>query len=417
MAAPAPAPVTGPIVVVGAGQAGMQLVTTLRQLKSPAPITLIGEEPFPPYERPPLSKAFLAGELEEARLFFKKPEAYAEQGIDLRRGTRVTALDRAAGTVTTDAGEVLAYEACVLATGSRARMLRVPGAELDGVTTLRGIADAKALRQRVRPGLQAVVIGGGYIGMEIAASLTKLGAAVTVVEALPRILSRGVAPVVAAHVAGRHAAKGVRLEVGTGVSGFVGEGRVRGVVLADGRTLDAELVVVGIGAAINDELAAASGLATDGGVVTDALGRTADPKVFAIGDVAVQDHAFLGRRVRLESVQNAVDQAKAVARTLTGTPTAMVEVPWFWTQQFDMMIQMVGVADEGLEWVVRGDPAANVFAAYGLEGGVVQAVQAVNSGADYALGRRLVRERVRAEPAFLADPASDLRTLAPARRA
>ncbi|MFW5835309.1 MAG: NAD(P)/FAD-dependent oxidoreductase [Pseudomonadota bacterium] len=404
-------PVTGPIVIVGAGQAGMQLATSLRQLKSTAPIVLFGEEPFPPYERPPLSKAFLAGELDEARLFFRSEGAYADLGIDLRLGTRVAELDRAGRAVVTEDGERLPYEACVLATGSRARRLRIPGAELDGVLTLRGIEDARQLRARVRPGLRTVVVGAGYIGMEIAASLTKLGATVTVVEALPRVLSRGVAPELAAFVAERHQQEGVVLETGIGVAAFTGDERVEGVRLADGRVLPADLVVVGIGAAINDELAAASGLATDGGVVTDAMARTDDPAVFAIGDVSVQDHGFLGRRIRLESVQNAVDQAKAVARTLTGTPTAMTEVPWFWTHQFDLMIQMVGVADDGLDWVLRGDPASGGFALYGLADGVITAVQAVNSGADYALGRRLVRERVRAAPTLLADPASDLKAL------
>ncbi|TVQ38063.1 MAG: hypothetical protein EA356_03345 [Geminicoccaceae bacterium] len=404
-------PVTGPIVIVGAGQAGMQLATTLRQLKCTAPITLIGDEPFPPYERPPLSKAYLAGELAEERLFFRKAQAYADQGIDLRLATRVSVLDRATRTVTTDRGETLAYAACVLATGSRARHLRIEGADLDGVLTLRGIADAKTLRNRVRPGLRAVVIGGGYIGMEIAASLTKLGARVTVVEALPRVLSRGVAPAIATYVAQRHQDEGVVLQTGVGVAAFEGGAAVEGVRLADGRTLPADLVVVGVGAVMNDELAAAAGLATDGGVVTDAMARTADAAVFAIGDVSVQDHGFLGRRVRLESVQNAVDQAKAVARTLMGQPTAMVEVPWFWTQQFDMMIQMVGVAEEGLEWVSRGDPTTGSFALYGLTDGVISAVQAVNSGSDYALGRRLVRDRTSAKASVLADPATDLKAL------
>jgi 3-phenylpropionate/trans-cinnamate dioxygenase ferredoxin reductase subunit len=261
------------------------------------------------------------------------------------------------------------------------------------------------------------VVGGGYIGMEIAASLTKLGAAVTVVEAAPRVMSRGIAPVVADHVARRHREQGVRLETGAGVAGFVGDERVRAVRLADGREIAAGMVVVGIGAAVNDELAAAAGLLTDGGVRTDACARTADPAIFAIGDVAVQDHAFIGRRVRLESVQNAVDQAKAVARTLaTGEPTPMAEVPWFWTRQFDMMIQMVGVADPGLEWVLRGRTEDDAFAAYGLADGVIAAVQAVNRGADYALGRRLVRERRAAEPEQLADPGFDPRSLLPARR-
>lgn len=408
------APVSGPVVIVGAGQAGMQLAMSLRQQGSPAPITLIGEEAWPPYERPPLSKAFLVGELAEERLVLRKRQAYADLDIDLRLATRVTALDRTARTVTTERGEVLPYGVCVLATGSRARHLHVPGADLDGIATLRGIDDAKHLRDRVRPGLRAAVVGGGYIGMEIAASLTKLGAAVTVIEALPRVMSRGVAPLVADHVAAVHRAKGVRLELGTGVAAFAGDEAVRAVRLADGREIAAELVVVGIGAAINDELAAAAGLATDGGVIVDACARTADPAIFAIGDVAVQDHAFLARRVRLESVQNATDQAKAVARTIaTGQPVPMAEVPWFWTQQFDLMIQMVGIADDGLEWVLRGDPAAGRFALYGLTGGVVTAVQAVNSGGDYALGRRLVRERVAVAAAMLEDPTSDLKAVVP----
>ena len=410
-------PARGPVVIVGAGQAGMQLATGLRQLGCAAPITLLGEEAWPPYERPPLSKAYLAGELERERLWFRHAAAYAKQGIELRLGARAVALDRAAKTITTAAGEVFPYDYCVLATGARARRLDVPGAELGGVHVLRGLDDAEHLRAALRPGLEVAVVGGGYIGMEIAASLTKLGGRVTVVEAAPRIMSRGVAPLVADHVARRHVEAGVRLETGTGVAGFVGEEAVRAVKLADGREVPAELVVVGIGAAVNDELAAAAGLSTDGGVRTDACARTADPAIFAIGDVAVQDHAFLGRRVRLESVQNAVDQAKAVARTLaTGAPTPMAEVPWFWTQQFDMMIQMVGIADPGLEWVLRGQTEDNAFAAYGLADGVIAAVQAVNRGADYALGRRLVRERRAAEPEQLADPDFDPKSLLPARK-
>jgi len=410
-------PARGPVVIVGAGQAGMQLATGLRQLGSTAPITLIGDEPWPPYERPPLSKAYLTGALERERLWFRHEPAYAQQDVELRLATRVVAIDRTARTVTTAAGEVLPYEYCVLATGARARRLEVPGAELAGIHLLRGLDDADRLRAAIRPGREVAVVGGGYIGMEIAASLTKLGGRLSVIEAAPQVMSRGVAPVVADHVARRHREEGVRLETGVGVAGFVGDEAVRAVRLADGREVAAELVVVGIGAAVNDELAAAAGLATDGGVPTDACARTADPAIFAIGDVAVQDHAFLGRHVRLESVQNAVDQAKAVARTLaTGTPTPMREVPWFWTQQFDMMIQMVGWADAGLEWVLRGETEAGAFAAYALADGAIQAVHAVNRGADYALGRRLVRERIRAEPGQLADPAFDPKTLLPARR-
>lgn len=414
---PEPAPISGPVVIIGAGQAGMQLAMSLRQQGTEVPITLLGDEPHPPYERPPLSKAFLKGDLEEERLYFRKPQAYADQRIDLRLGVRVRAIDRAAKVVRLEDGTALPYAACVIATGSRARRLDLPGADLDGVVTLRGIDDAHTLRARVRQGLETAVIGGGYIGMEIAASLTGLGAHVTVIEALPRVLSRGIAPVVAAHLTARHEAEGVTLETGIGVTAFEGQGRVEAIRLADGRLIKAALVVVGVGAALNDELAAAAGLATDGGVVTDACARTSDPAIFAIGDVAVQDHAFLGRRIRLESVQNATDQAKAVARTLTsGTPVPMTEVPWFWTQQFDLMVQMAGVADDGLDWIVRGRPEADAFAVYGLTGDVVTAVQAVNSGADYALGRRLIRERLRIAPERLADPATDVKTLVSRKR-
>ncbi len=404
--------VSGPIVVVGAGQAGMQLALSMRQLGSRAPITLIGDEAYPPYERPPLSKAFLAGELEESRLYFRKPQAYVENGIDLRLGTRVTALDRAAGTLAVDGGGLVPYAACVLATGSGARPLPVPGADLAGVVTLRSLDDAKDLRQRIASGGRVVVVGAGYIGMEIAASLTKIGAKVTVVEALPRIMRRGVAAVIATHVAAIHRAKGVEILTDAGVEAILGDVGVRAVRLKGGRELACDLVVVGIGALVDDSLARDAGLVCDGGVVTDACGRTADPRIFAIGDVAVQEHAFLGRRIRLESVQNATDQAKAVARTLaTGKATPMVEVPWFWTQQFDMMIQMVGVAADDLHWVVRGDPAAGAFTAFGLDAGRIAAVQAVNRGADYALGRRLVRARAEVDPAVLADVGTDLKAL------
>ncbi|MEO1089265.1 MAG: FAD-dependent oxidoreductase [Pseudomonadota bacterium] len=406
-----PPAASGPIVIVGAGQAGMQLATSLRQLGSNAPVLLIGDEAHPPYERPPLSKAYLKGDLDKERLTFRKQGAYVDLGVDLRLNTRVTEVDRSRREIATTGGERLSYETLVLATGSRARTLALPGASLDGVVVLRTIDDTDDLRRRVRPGLRAVVIGGGYIGMEIAASLTTLGCSVAVVEALPRVLSRGIAPIVAEHLAERHRAAGVVLRTGIGVAGLEGGTRVEAVRLSDGTTLPADLVVVGVGAAINDELAAAAELATEGGVITDAAARTADPAVFAIGDVSLQDHAFLGRRIRLESVQNAVDQAKAVARTLTGTPTQMTEVPWFWTQQYELMVQMVGVAADDLEWIVRGSPVAGRFAAYGLDGGRIVAVQAVNSGTDYALGRRIVRERRSIAPAVLADAESDLKGL------
>lgn len=410
-----PAPLAGPLVIVGAGQAGMQLATSLRQLTVAHPITLIGDESEPPYERPPLSKGFLDGSVEAERLFFRKEAAYADHAIDLRLGERVTAIDRHTRTVALRSGETLPYNRLVLATGSRARQLPIPGAALDGVFVLRDLQDARLLKAAVeaKPGARAAVVGGGYIGMEIAASLAKLGASVTVVEALPRVLMRGIARPVAEHLVEAHKAHGVDLQTGVGVDAFVGEdGEVVAVELQDGQRLDADIVVVGVGAAINDELAQDCGLACNGGILTDAYAQTSDPHTFAIGDCSVQDHAFLGRRVRLESVQNAVDQAKAVAKSLAGKPTVHDEVPWFWTQQFDLLVRMVGVGDDGMDWAVRGDPEAGEFALYGLRDGVISAVQAVNSGIDYAVGRRLVRNRVQSSVAELEDMATDLKALA-----
>ncbi len=404
------------IVIVGSGQAGFQTAASLRQEGFDGSIAIVGDEPGLPYQRPPLSKTYLKEGVAD-RLYFRDAGFFETNRILLEDGARVASVNRHDKQVRLEDGRSFGYGHLVLATGARNRRLPIEGIDLDGVVDLRTLADADAFRATLPSVKRLAVIGGGFIGLEIAATARAMGAEVTVLEATDRLMSRVVSPPVSAHFLEAHTAAGIDVRLHTMGSRILGsDGRASGVELQNGDIVAADLVLVAAGVVANAELAEAAGLYVHDGIRVDDVMATEDPDISAIGDCASFPFGHDGLQTRLESVQNAVDQAKAVARTLTGTPTAMVEVPWFWTQQFDLMIQMVGVADHGLEWVRRGDPATGAFALYGLADGVVTAVQAVNAGADYALGRRLVRERVTVDPDRLTDPATDLKALLPARR-
>jgi len=393
------------VVVIGAGQAGGQAVTSLRQEGFAGRIVLVGDEPYYPYQRPPLSKKFLAGELPEERLYIKPVAFYEAQSIETRLGVRAEAIDRTARTVRLSDGEVLAYHHLILATGSRVREIPVPGVELTGVHYLRGIDDVLALRGAFAQAKSLAVVGGGYIGLEVAAVAAKAGLAVTVIEMAPRCLARVTAPEVSDFFECVHREEGVVIRTDVGVSGFEGaDGVLTGVRLATGEVVPSDLAVVGIGILPNVELAAEAGLEVDNGIVVDAYARTSDPAVFALGDCANLPSGVVGARLRLESVQNAIDQAKHAAAAIAGQPKPYDEVPWFWSDQYDLKLQIAGISAGYDQLVVRGNPEeGRSFAAFYLKDGVVIAVDAVNAVPEFMIGKKLIAARARIAPEVLAD--------------
>jgi 3-phenylpropionate/trans-cinnamate dioxygenase ferredoxin reductase subunit len=392
------------VVIVGAGQAGAQVAVSLRQLGFAGDVTLLGEEAHLPYQRPPLSKAYLSGEMALERTWLRSEAYYAKHDIDLRLGVRAARILRKERGVVCEDGALLDYAALVVCTGAAARRLLLPGVDLPGVFYLRTLADSDAIKAAIRPGARAGVIGGGYIGLEVAASLAKLGAAVTVIEALERVMNRVVAPPVSAFYAAEHARHGVEIVTGAAVSALEGGRRVERVVCADGRAFVADLVVIGIGAVPNDALARAAGLEVANGVVVDAFGRTRDPAIFAAGDVTNHPNALFDRRLRLESVHNAMEQAKAVARTIAGQPQAYADVPWFWSDQYDLKLQIAGVGDPDDELILRGDPASRAFSCLHLRDGRLVAIDCVNRGGDFLSAKKLIAAGATPDRSRLADP-------------
>jgi 3-phenylpropionate/trans-cinnamate dioxygenase ferredoxin reductase subunit len=396
------------VVIVGAGQAGAQVAVSLRQLGYGGDITLLGEEGQPPYQRPPLSKGYLSGDMALERTWLRSESYYARHGIDLRLGVRVARILRGERAVVCADGARLGYDALALCTGTRARRLRVPGVDLAGVLYLRTLADADRIKAAVRHGAGAVIIGGGYIGLEVAASLRKLGCAVTVVEALERVMNRVVAPPVSAFYAAEHARHGVAIVTGAAVAALEGDGHVERAVCVDARSFAADLVVIGIGAVPNDELARDAGLEVENGVVVDAFGRTSDPAIFAAGDVTNHPNALFARRLRLESVHNAMEQAKAVARAIAGQPQAYTDVPWFWSDQYDLKLQIAGVGDPEDELLIRGDPESRAFSCLHLQGGRLVAIDCVNRGGDFLAAKKLIAEARAVDRAKAEDPEARL---------
>jgi 3-phenylpropionate/trans-cinnamate dioxygenase ferredoxin reductase subunit len=402
------------VLVVGAGHAAGALAAALRQGGYEGRIMLVGEEPLPPYQRPPLSKAVLKGEAAPDTLLLRPATYYADKSIDLRLGVRVAALDRAGRTATLEDGSVLAWETLVLATGSRLRALPVPGASAPGVVELRTAADGARLREALGPGRRLAVVGGGYVGLEVAASARALGCEVVVVEREARLLARVASPVLSEFFARCHAAHGVTLELGATVAGFelAADGAVAGVRLADGRVLGCDVAVVGIGALANDALAAAAGLECRDGIVVDDAARTSDPAVFAIGDCTNRPLPRYGRRMRLESVPNALEQAKQAAAGILGKPVPRAELPWFWSDQYDVRLQIAGLPFDVARTVVRGDPAAGRFVVFHLDAGNrLQAVEAVSSPAEFMAARGWAGAGQVIDPQRAADVAVPLKAI------
>ena len=401
------------VVILGAGHAGGTAVALLRQYGHAGPITLIGDEPIPPYQRPPLSKAWLKGEADADSLALKPLEFYAENDVDFRPNVTATALDRAAKVVTLSNGNTVSYDVLILATGARAIALPIPGADLSGILFLRTAAHAETLKATVGPGKTLAVVGGGYIGLEVAASGRALGAEVVVIEREARLLARVAAEPLSTFFKAYHEKHGVRFELGASVTGFTGQdGKVTGVTLADGRTLPCDAAVVGVGAHPNDELAKAAGLETARGVVVDLDARTSDPAIFAIGDVAHRPMPIYDRMFRMESVPNALEQAKQAACAITGRPRPPGECPWQWSDQFDLKLQIAGYAFDADQVILRGDPATAKFAIFHLKGDQVQSVEAINSPPEFMMGKILILNRKPVDKARLADPSISMKEVA-----
>jgi 3-phenylpropionate/trans-cinnamate dioxygenase ferredoxin reductase subunit len=381
------------VVIIGAGHAGGTAAALLRQYGYEAPITLIGEEPIAPYQRPPLSKAWLKGEADADSLALKPFEFYAETGIELILNAKATEIRRTEHTVSLADGRRFAYEALIIATGARARALPIPGADLKGVLSLRSAADAEALKA--------------------AASARALGAEAVVIEREPRILARVACEILSTFFTDYHRARGVDFELRAMVEALDGEaGRVSGVRLADGRTLACDVALVGVGAPPNDEIAQAAGLTCSGGIVVDTHARTMDPDIFAIGDVSHRPMPHYHRSFRLESVANALEQARQAAAAITGRPPPPPEVTWNWSDQYDLKYQFAGVPFDIDEILLRGDPAKASFAVFHLAGDVIQAVEAVNAPAEFMAGRRLIGQRQPISRTRLADTAVSMKEVA-----
>ncbi len=403
------------VVIVGAGHAGGSAAAFLRQYGYEGRITVVGEEPIPPYQRPPLSKAWLKGEADADSLLLRPLTFYAEQTIELVLETRVTAIDRAAKTVRFADGRGIAYETLILATGSRARPLPIPGAELRGVLSLRSAHDAVQLKAALGPGKRLAVIGGGYIGLEAAASARSLGAEAVVLEREGQILARVACGPLARFFQGYHEAHGVVFEVGVKITNFVGEaGHVTGVQLADGRIIPCDEALVGVGALRNDELAVAAGLECVGGVVVDLSARTSEPTIFAIGDVTHRPMPLYGRMFGLESVANALEQAKQAACAIVGRPAPAPEVTWNWSDQYDVKLQLAGVDFDADDILIRGDPTTAQFAVFHLKGDVIRSVEAVNAPAEFMGGKQLIGSQRAIDRAKLADTTVSMKEVAAA---
>jgi 3-phenylpropionate/trans-cinnamate dioxygenase ferredoxin reductase subunit len=386
------------VVIVGAGQAGAQAAITLREHGFRGRVLLIGEEGQPPYQRPPLSKALLAGGLGVERVFLRPAAYYAAQSIELLLHSEVEGIDRRAARIHLAGGGRIGYDRLLLATGARARTLDVPGARRPDVHYLRTLQDALRLRESLAPGRRVAIIGGGYIGLEVAASASASGARVTVIEAEPRLLTRVTTPPIGEFFAAVHRRHGVELLCGTRVDALEGGERLDAVATSRGG-IAAELAVVGVGAVPNVQLASAAGLECDDGIVVDAHCRTSDPNIFAAGDCTRHPSAWLGHRLRLESVQNAVDQATAAALNIAGAPTRYAEVPWFWSQQYDYKLQAAGTFAGHDETVVVGDREAGRFALRYHRDGVLIGVDAVNMPREYMQARQQLARQPRASPA------------------
>ena len=403
-------------VIIGAGQAGGEAAYALREADHTGAVTIVGEELHIPYERPPLSKGLLIGDNEPSDTHLHESAIYDQRNIELRLEASVTSIDRSGHGVQLSDGSALAYDKLLIATGARVRRLDLPGEDLDEVFYLRDIADSLRLREALSPGAKLVVVGGGYIGLEVAASARKRGCEAMVVEFADRVMNRVVAPEMSAYFDAAHRAAGVEIRTKTTVEGIEGDKGVRELVLSDGSRVAADAVVVGVGIVPNVELAEAAELKVDNGITVDEFARTSDPDIFAAGDVTNHFNPLLGRSLRLESWQNAQNQAIAAARNMAGGETAHAEIPWFWSDQYDINLQMVG-APESWDQVVRRDGGGNDdederFTLFYLAGDKLVAANTVNNARDIRPSRQLIEKGTPLTADELADPGVKMQHLA-----
>lgn len=401
----------GRAIIIGAGQAGAQAAQSMRQAGFAGEIVIFGEEPEPPYQRPPLSKGYLQGELDTERLYLRPLAFYDQLKIDLRLGVRVASIDRAAKAVATEKGETVSYDKLLIATGAPPRRLACQGADLAGIHYLRTIADSDALRPVLSEGGRIVIVGAGYIGLEAAASARKAGLEVTVLEMADRVLARVAGKEISAFYEKLHRDHGVDLRLGAALDHFEGEKAVAAAILKSGETIACEAVLVGVGAAPATALAEAADLRLANGVWTDERAQTSDPSIFAAGDCASHPSAIYDRRIRLESVPNAIEQAKVAGVNMAGGEARYDAVPWFWSDQFDVKLQTVGVSEGADETVIRGEPSTRRFSVWYFQRGRLIAVDAVNDPAAFAISKRLIGKSG-LDAVKLADAGTDLKSLA-----
>jgi 3-phenylpropionate/trans-cinnamate dioxygenase ferredoxin reductase subunit len=397
------------IVIIGAGQAGAQAVDTLRREGFDGRLVLVGDEPHLPYQRPPLSKKYLSGELAGDRLPFRHQSFYDEHRVELKLGVRAIRLDPAVRLVTLADGEKLQYDRLLLCLGSDSRRLACPGVELSGVHYLRAIADVQRIRAGIRTGARALIIGGGYIGLEAAATCRKMGCEVTVLEMADRVMNRVVAPDVSQFFSEEHRAQGVCIVCNSRMASLEGNRHVERVRCADGSSHEADLLIVGVGAAATTALASEAGLACDNGILVDEFCRTGDAAIYAAGDCTNHPSLHYGRRVRLESVDNAFEQAKTAALNMLDRGVAHDRVPWFWSDQFDNKLLIIGLSQGHDQQVLRGDPSTRSFTVCYLKDRQLLALEAVNHSKDYMAARKVIAERTRLDPQKLADPSIALK--------
>lgn len=398
-------------VIVGAGHSAGQVVATFLQKKFDGNIFLIGEEAYLPYQRPPLSKKYLAGELPAERLHFKADNFYDQPNIEVHLNTKIVSIDRTAKVVRSDDGREFPYDNLVLSLGAHPRHMDLPGVELPGVHYLRTIQDVDRIREELGAGRQLVIVGAGYIGLEVAAVTAQLGLDVTVVEMLDRVMSRVVSAQVSEFYQKEHTDHGVKLLLSTGIRGFAGDGHVDAAELTDGSRIPADLVVIGIGVVPNTALATIAGLEVGNGIVVNDRCETSDPNIYAVGDCTFHPNDVLGCQVRLESVHNALEQAKTAAANICGEDQRYAQVPWFWSDQYDLKLQIAGLSQNYDQTIIRGDPADRCFSCLYLNDGKLIAVDAINRPKDFMQSKQLIAGHAIIDPALLADPNVELKEM------
>ena len=403
---------TNRVVIAGAGHAAGQVVASLRQHKFAGHIVLVGDEPHLPYQRPPLSKKYLAGDIPAERLLLKPESFYDDPAIELQLDTLIASIDRDGKFLQVEDGDDIEYDKLVIATGSRVRRLHVEGTDLKGVHYLRNIADVDGIRDGMDAGKKIVIVGAGYIGLEVAAVARQAGLNVTVIEMADRVMSRVVSPETSDFYQIEHTDQGVRFCLSAGVSSLNGKKRIKSVTTSNGDEIPADIVVIGVGVQPNTELATGAGLEVDNGVVVDDHCRTSDPDIFAVGDCTSHPNAVYGRSLRLESVHNAVEQAKTAAANICGQDVSYNQVPWFWSDQYDLKLQIAGLSEDYDDVVIRGNPAERSFSCLYLRDNRLIAVDAINAPRDFVQSKQLIADRTEVTAEKLADPATPLKEMA-----